>query len=172
MIVDRACRSIRSGSRVKSGSPLIDRLGVALARRDVLVDQLPGEVAELRRRLDQDSSNSSRPPSSGNPYGRPKLKASGMPAGSTSAARATSPPSSPCSFGDVIGGVDGDPEAEALSRGTVHAALEARVHFIGGEQVAAAGGVLHATKQMGRSSRPDRWVGCCTGERCRERQPS
>lgn len=60
---------------------MIERLGVALTQRDVLVEQLRGEVAELRRRLDQDSSNSSRPPSSDSPYGRPKPKSSGMPTG-------------------------------------------------------------------------------------------
>jgi transposase len=36
-------------------------------------------MAELRRRLGQDSSNSSRPPSSDSPYRRPPPKASGMP---------------------------------------------------------------------------------------------
>ena len=59
---------------------LIERLQTAVVQRDVLVEQLHSEVAELRRRLDQNSSNSSRPPSSDNPYGRPKPKASGMPA--------------------------------------------------------------------------------------------
>jgi hypothetical protein len=37
----------------------------------VLIGQLRAEVAELRRRLDQNSSNSWRPPSSDSPYGRP-----------------------------------------------------------------------------------------------------
>ena len=41
--------------------------------------QLRAEIAELRRRLGQDSSNSSRPPSSDGPYGRPTPKTSGMP---------------------------------------------------------------------------------------------
>jgi len=59
---------------------VIERLQAAAVQRDVLVEQLQSEVAELRRRLDQNSSNSSRPPSSDNPYSRPKPKASGMPA--------------------------------------------------------------------------------------------
>ena len=57
----------------------IQRLEVALTERDALVGVLRGEVAELRRRLGQDSSNSSRPPSFDSPYGRPRPKSSGMP---------------------------------------------------------------------------------------------
>jgi transposase len=49
------------------------------ADQAVLIEQLRAEIAELRRRLGQDSSNSSRPPSSDSPYGRPTPKASGMP---------------------------------------------------------------------------------------------
>jgi transposase len=59
----------------------IERLEVAVAERDAVVKQLRGEVGELRRRLGQDSSNSSRPPSSDGPFRRPKPKASGMPSG-------------------------------------------------------------------------------------------
>jgi transposase len=68
-------------SLVVEQAGLIQRLEIELAQRDALVEQLRGEVAELRRRLDQNSSNSSRPPSSDSPYGRPKPKASGMPPG-------------------------------------------------------------------------------------------
>jgi transposase len=58
---------------------LVGQLQAELARRDELVARLEGETAELRRRLGQDSSNSSRPPSSDSPYRRPPPKASGMP---------------------------------------------------------------------------------------------
>jgi transposase len=45
----------------------------------VQVESLQALVVELRRRLDADSSNSSRPPSSDSPFKRPPPKASGMP---------------------------------------------------------------------------------------------
>jgi transposase len=51
----------------------------AVTHRDDLLARLEGEVAELKPRLGQDSSNSSRPPSSDSPYRRPPPKASGMP---------------------------------------------------------------------------------------------
>jgi transposase len=56
-----------------------EELLTLVADQAALIEQLRAEIAELRRRLDQDSSNSSRPPSSDSPYGRPKAKASGMP---------------------------------------------------------------------------------------------
>jgi transposase len=58
---------------------LVERLMAEVARRDELVARLEGEMAELKRRMGQDSSNSSRPPSSDSPYARPAPKASGMP---------------------------------------------------------------------------------------------
>jgi transposase len=58
-----------------------EELLTLVADQAALIEQLRAEVAELWRRLDQNSSNSSRPPSSDGPYGRPKPKASGMPAG-------------------------------------------------------------------------------------------
>jgi transposase len=58
---------------------LIEQLQASVAYRDELVARLEGEVAELKRRLGLDSSNSSRPPSSDSPYRRLPPKASGMP---------------------------------------------------------------------------------------------
>lgn len=58
---------------------VVEQLAAELAWRDELVARLEGEIAELKRRLGQDSSNSSRPPSSDGPYRRPPPKASGLP---------------------------------------------------------------------------------------------
>jgi transposase len=57
-------------SLVVEQAAVIQRLEVALTERDAWVEALRGQVAELRRLLDQDSSNSSRPPSSDSPYGQ------------------------------------------------------------------------------------------------------
>lgn len=63
-----------------------EELLVLLADRDVVIDGLEAQVqelravvVELRRRLDADSSNSSRPPSSDSPFRRPPPKSSAMP---------------------------------------------------------------------------------------------
>jgi transposase len=56
-----------------------EELLALVADQAALIDQLRAEVVELRRRLDLNSSNSSRPPSSDGPYGRPRPKSSGMP---------------------------------------------------------------------------------------------
>lgn len=69
----------RLAAEVASRDELVARLEAKAAQRDELVARLEGEMAELRRRLGQDSSNSSRPPSSDSPYRRPPPKASGMP---------------------------------------------------------------------------------------------
>ena len=46
-------------------------LETALAERDVLIAALRAENAELRRRLGQDSRNSSKPPSTDSPFDKP-----------------------------------------------------------------------------------------------------
>lgn len=63
-----------------------EELLVLLAGQTVLIEGLEAQVealravvVELRRRLDADSSNSSRPPSSDSPFKRPPPKTSGMP---------------------------------------------------------------------------------------------
>jgi len=63
----------------------IGELEALLGSRDVRIDaleamvgRLAAENEELRRRAGSDSSNSSRPPSSDSPYGKPKPKPSGM----------------------------------------------------------------------------------------------
>jgi len=65
-----------------------EELLVLLAGQTVLIEGLEAQVqalqalvVELRRRLDTDSSNSSRPPSSDSPFKRPPPKTSGMPGG-------------------------------------------------------------------------------------------
>ncbi|MFV2022946.1 IS66 family transposase [Micromonospora sp. LOL_023] len=57
---------------VASQAMVIDKL-------QAQVNDLRAVVVELRRRLDADSSNSSRPPSSDSPFKRPPPKTSGMP---------------------------------------------------------------------------------------------
>jgi transposase len=56
----------------------IGELEQRLAELEKRVGQLAAENEELRRRLRSDSSNSSRPPSSDNPYDKPKPRRSGM----------------------------------------------------------------------------------------------
>lgn len=65
-----------------------EELLVLLAGQTVVIEGLEAQVqdlralvVELRRRLDADSSNSSRPPSSDSPFKRPPPKASGMSGG-------------------------------------------------------------------------------------------
>jgi transposase len=58
-----------------------EELLVLLAQQAVMIENLQALVVELRRRLDADSSNSSRPPSSDSPFKRPPPKVSGMPGG-------------------------------------------------------------------------------------------
>jgi transposase len=52
---------------------------VVIKGLEAQVENLQALVLELRRRLDADSSNSSRPPSSDSPFKRPPPKTSGMP---------------------------------------------------------------------------------------------
>jgi len=52
---------------------------VVIEGLEAQIENLQAVVAELRRRLDADSSNSSRPPSSDSPFKRPSPKTSGMP---------------------------------------------------------------------------------------------
>jgi transposase len=58
-----------------------EELLTLVADQAALIEQLRAEIVELRRRSDQNSSNSSRPPSSDSPYDKPRPKSSGMPAG-------------------------------------------------------------------------------------------
>jgi transposase len=59
---------------------VIEDLKTLVTGQTVVIENLQALVVELRRRLDADSSNSSRPPSSDNPFKRPAPKTSGMPA--------------------------------------------------------------------------------------------
>jgi len=61
-------------------SVVIEGLRTQVAGQAVVIENLQALVVELRRRLDADSSNSSRPPSSDSPFKRPPPKGSGMPA--------------------------------------------------------------------------------------------
>jgi transposase len=56
----------------------VGELEQRLAELEERVGRLAAENEELRRRLGSNSSNSSRPPSSDSPYGKPKPKRSGM----------------------------------------------------------------------------------------------
>lgn len=74
-------RAERIGDLERRLAELEQRLGQLAMDNRQLVEQsglLAAENEELRRRLGSDSSNSSRPPSSDSPYGKPKPKPSGM----------------------------------------------------------------------------------------------
>jgi transposase len=58
---------------------VIEGLRTQVAGQTVAIENLQALVVELRRRLDADSSNSSRPPSSDSPFRRPPPKGSAMP---------------------------------------------------------------------------------------------
>ena len=60
---------------------VIEELKTLVTGQTVVIENLQSLVVELRRRLDADSSNSSRPPSSDSPFKRPPPKISGMPGG-------------------------------------------------------------------------------------------
>jgi transposase len=56
---------------------LRERLAVlesGIAERDALIETLRAEIAELRRKLGMDSSNSSKPPSTDSPFDKPEPK--------------------------------------------------------------------------------------------------
>ena len=56
-------------ARLREAAAARDELAAAqLAARDAQIAALAAQVEELRRRLDKDSSTSSRPPSSDSPY--------------------------------------------------------------------------------------------------------
>jgi transposase len=58
---------------------VIEELKTLVTGQAVVIENLQALVVEFRRRLDADSSNSSRPPSSDSPFKRPPPKISGMP---------------------------------------------------------------------------------------------
>jgi transposase len=58
---------------------VIEGLQTQVVGQTVVIEKLQALVVELRRRLDADSSNSSRPPSSDSPFRRPPPKGSAMP---------------------------------------------------------------------------------------------
>ena len=56
-------------ARLREAAVARDELAAAqLAARDALIEALTAQVEELQRRMDKDSSTSSRPPSSDSPY--------------------------------------------------------------------------------------------------------
>jgi transposase len=71
-----SCEDIDALARLRGER--IGELEQRLAELEKRVGQLAAENEELRRRLGSDSSNSSRPPSSDDPYGKPRPKRSGM----------------------------------------------------------------------------------------------
>jgi transposase len=61
--------------------PSYEELAALAVRQAEQIELLRAEVAELRRRLDQDSRNSSRPPSSDSPFTKPAPKSLRRPSG-------------------------------------------------------------------------------------------
>jgi hypothetical protein len=60
-------------ARLREAAAARDELAAAqLAARDAQIAALAAQVEELRRRLDKDSSTSSKPPSSDSPYKKPR----------------------------------------------------------------------------------------------------
>ena len=61
--------SWRRSTRLREAARARDELAAAqLAARDAQIAALAAQVEELRRRLDKDSSTSSKPPASDSPY--------------------------------------------------------------------------------------------------------